>query len=128
MCPDRSEPLQLRQILKATSPSAGPRAVGAILARAQLLADINRALRDWCNEPWIRHVRLANLRGDTVVVYVASAPALIPLRSRASDLLAWLEARFRLGCTRLETKVRPPVPDTATRVYRSARVQRKPSG
>jgi hypothetical protein len=128
MCPDRSDPLQLRQILNPASPSAGPRPVGAVLARAQQLTDINRVLRDWCDEPWIRHVRLANLRGNTVVIYVASASALIPLRHRSSDLLDWLQARFQLGCTRMDAKVRPPVPDATVRVYRSARVQRKPSG
>ncbi len=123
MCPERSEPLHLRQIL-----NRHPRSVGTVLARAQQLADVNRALRDWCNEPWIRHVRLANLRDGTVVIFVASAPALIPLRNRTSDLLAWLETRFRLGCTRLEMRVRPPVPETTGRVYRPARDQRKPSG
>jgi hypothetical protein len=128
MCPDRSEPLQLRQILNPASPSAGSRSVGAVLARAQQLASINRALRDWCDEPWIRHIRLANLRDHTVVIYAASASALIPLRQRSGDLLAWLEARFQLGCTRMEAKVRPLPSDTTARVYRSARVQRKPSG
>lgn len=114
--------------MNPASPSAAPRSAAALLARAQQLANINRALSDWCNEHWIRHVRLANLRGPTVVIYVASACALIPLRRHSSELLAWLEARFQLGCTRIEAKVRPPVPDTTARVYRSARAQRKPSG
>lgn len=103
MCSDRTEPRNLRQIL-----NQHPRSVGALLERAQQLSDINRSLRDWCGEPWIRHIRIANLRGDTIVIYAASATALIPLRRQSRSLLAWLETRYRLGCTRIETKVRPP--------------------
>lgn len=122
MCPERTDPLPFRQILNQRAAPAG-----ALLARAQRIAEINRALRDWHDEPWIRHVRIANLRGETVVIYVASAPALIPLQRRGPSLLAWLQSRYQIACTRIETKVRPLPPDATARVYRSASVQRKAS-
>ncbi|MFT4045494.1 MAG: hypothetical protein QM661_02255 [Solimonas sp.] len=78
------------------------------LARLQCLADINRALPLWCDEPWIRQIRVANIRERTVVVFSASASALVPLRHRSNALLEWLNDRFRLSCTRVEAKVRPP--------------------
>ena len=123
MCPERTDPLPLRQFLNQHTPPAG-----ALLARAQRLAQINRALRDWCDEPWVRHVRIANMRGDTVVAYVASAPALIPLRGHGPSLLAWLQKHHQCACTRIEMKVRPIPADATARVYRPVAVQRKPSG
>nr|WP_240954251.1 DciA family protein [Solimonas marina] len=79
------------------------------LPQVRQLADINRALPSWCAEPWVRHLRVANVRRQTVVVYSASAAALIPLRHRSKDLLHWLNDHYRLSCTRIETKVRPPL-------------------
>jgi hypothetical protein len=79
------------------------------LSQVQRLADINRSLPQWCAEPWVRQLRVANLRGQTVVVFSASATALVPLRHRSSDFLLWLNDRYRLSCTRLDVKVRPPL-------------------
>lgn len=122
MCPERTDPLPLRQILNQQAPPAG-----ALLARARYIAEINRCLHDWHDAPWVRYVRIANLRGDTVVIYVASAPALVPLQRLGPSLLAWLQSRYQIACTRIEMKVRPLPPDTTGRVYRSATVQRKAS-
>jgi hypothetical protein len=80
----------------------------AWLATVQSLTEINRSLPLWCNEPWVQQIRIANIREQTVVVFSASASALVPLRHRSSSLLEWLNDRFRLTCTRVETKVRPP--------------------
>ncbi len=77
------------------------------IERARKLSELSRALRDWCHEPWIAQIRIANIRGETLVIYSASAAALIPLRHRSDALLAWLNDRFKLRCTRLEAKVRP---------------------
>ncbi len=99
-----TEPRQLKHVL-----SQAQEVRGGVLERARRLADINRALREWCDEPWVRQVRLANLRGDTVVLYSASASALVPLRHRSRSLLAWLNTRYHLTCTRIDAKVRPPV-------------------
>ena len=111
MCSDRTEPRNLRQILSHSPPSAG-----GILERARRLADINRALPDWCDEPWIHQIRIANVRSDTVVLYASTAPALLRLRHRGRSLLAWLNARYLLSCTRIESKVRPPATRAAGRV------------
>lgn len=80
---------------------------GPLLQRANLLAKMNRSLQHWCNEAWIQHVRIANVRDDVVIIYSASAAALVPLRSRQSELLAYLNAGFGLGCQRVEAKTRP---------------------
>lgn len=81
----------------------------AWLSQVQRLTDINRSLPSWCAEPWVRQIRVANVRGQTVVVFSASAAALVPLRHRSSAFLHWLNDRYRLSCTRLEAKVRPPL-------------------
>src|SRR3546814_6288654 len=62
---------------------------------SDLLADINRSLPSWCAEPWVRQIRVANIRGQTVVVFSASASALVPLRHRSSTFLLWLNDHYR---------------------------------
>lgn len=84
-----------------------PRTVRDLLDHARLLADINRSLLQWCSEPWVDQIRIANLRDGTLVVFSASAAALVPLRYRSADLLAWINSRFQPACTRIEAKVRP---------------------
>ena len=79
----------------------------ASLTRAQQFAAINRSLPQWCAEPWVGQIRIANLRDQTVVVFSASAAALVPLRHRSQAFLAWLRDHHRLDCSRLEAKVRP---------------------
>ncbi|MES0873855.1 hypothetical protein [Sinimarinibacterium thermocellulolyticum] len=123
MSPERSDPRPIQQILRQHTSMAG-----ATLARAEQIAGINRSLRDWRDAPWIRDVRIANLRGDTVVVYATSAAALVPLRGLAPSLLTWLQTRYQIACTRIETKVRPAPQRTHGRVYRPPPPERKPSG
>ncbi len=84
-----------------------PHGLGGILERARRLADVNRALHEWCHEPWMQHVRVANIRGDTLVLYSTSAAALVPLRNRSRSLLSWLNGRYTLSLTRTEMRVRP---------------------
>jgi hypothetical protein len=90
--------------------NAQPRQVDEVLARARRLAEINRSLTQWSDEPWLGFVRVANVRAETVVLFSSSAAALVPLRYRSQDLLAWLNEKFQLDCTKLETKVRPDFP------------------
>ncbi|WP_348819662.1 hypothetical protein [Fontimonas sp. SYSU GA230001] len=111
MISDTTEPRNLKQIL-----SQNPQRTGGVITRAQRLADINRSLRDWCDEPWVHQVRIANIRGDTAVLYASSAPALLRARQRQRALLAWLKTRHLLSCTRIEAKVRPPVTGSIGRV------------
>lgn len=95
------DPQSLDQCLKRMAATAS-------LTRAGQLAAINRTLSQWCAEPWVRQIRIANLRDQTVVVFSASAAALVPLRHRSQAFLGWLKDHHRLDCTRLEAKVRPP--------------------
>lgn len=102
MSPNQNEgrPLQLWL-------NAQPKSINDVLSRAHRLAEINSALKHWSDEPWLAHVRVANVRNGTVVLFSASAAALVPLRYCTQELLAWLNQRFQLNCSRLETKVRP---------------------
>lgn len=84
-----------------------PRGLRALFERARLLAEINHALRQWSDDPWLSHIRLANIRGNTLVIFSSSAAALVPLRHRQKALLDFLNQRFYLACTQLEAKVRP---------------------
>ena len=84
-----------------------PAEVRSLLNRARLIADMNRALPSWSAEPWISLIRIANVRDETLVIHAYSATALIPLRYRKQQLLAWLNDRFQLKCDKLEAKVRP---------------------
>ena len=98
--------LSLKQCLGQGTLASAP-----ALERARLLSELGRALRSWSHEPWMSQIRIANIRGDTLVIYSASAAALIPLRHRSEALLLWLNDRYQLNCTRLEAKVRPPLAD-----------------
>lgn len=85
-----------------------PATVGRLLTRAQRLSQINCALKEqWADEPWIHLIRVANIRGSTVVIYVQTASAIIPLRYRREALLAFLKQRFELVCLEMDAKVKP---------------------
>lgn len=85
----------------------GPGEFGNLLEVTQRLEALNSALRQWANEPWLDSIRVANLRGDTLVLFADSASALVPLRYRRDALLAFLRDRFGVTATRIEAKVRP---------------------
>lgn len=99
---DSREPTRLQQL-----PSHSRRSFGSLLQRAQDLSAISNTLKEWCNEPWISQVRLANIRGETVILYAANAGAMVHLRHRRRSLLTWLNTRHHLCCTRVELQVRP---------------------
>jgi hypothetical protein len=105
MSPSQNEGLLLKQWLDSQ-----PRRLNDLLSHAHRLADINRALAQWSTEPWLAQVRVANIREGAVILFSSSAAALVPLRYRSQELLTWLNERFHLGCTRVETKVRPALP------------------
>ncbi len=75
------------------------------LPQVRRLDEISRSLPSWCSEPWIRQIRIANIRGATVVVFSASAAALVPLRHRSGAFLLWLNQNYGLSCSRLTVKV-----------------------
>lgn len=79
-----------------------------ILRRGQTLATINQTLKQhWSDELWINQIRVANIRGTTLVVFVQTAAVQIPLRYRKQALLNFLQQQFELTCTELEVKVVP---------------------
>lgn len=79
-----------------------------VLNRGRLLASMNQALKDqWAQEIWIDQIRIANIRGTTLVVFVQTAAALIPLRYKKQALLDFLKREFELRCTELDAKVVP---------------------
>lgn len=80
-----------------------------LIEHAERIAALDRALRQWTQEPWFQSIRLANIRGDKAVLFAAHAAALVPLRYRQQDLLRFLRESLKLSCTKLETKVRPPM-------------------
>jgi hypothetical protein len=85
-----------------------PRNVRELLSRAQRIAEIDRALHEhWAQQPWADTLRIANIRGNTVVVFTSTAAALIPLRYHRKALLGFLKQRYELACTDLEIKVKP---------------------
>ena len=86
-----------------------PKTVAEALDRARRLAEINRALHRWCPEPWIRNIRLANVRDGTLVIYASSATALVPLRYRSQSLLLWLNQQYSLNCSQIDAKIAPSV-------------------
>ncbi|MBI2384223.1 MAG: DUF721 domain-containing protein [Gammaproteobacteria bacterium] len=74
------------------------------------MAQITRDLREWLAEPWSSAVRVANVRGDTLVIFCSNAAALTRLRYRQAELLSLVRLRHGLACTRLEAKVKPAPP------------------
>ena len=85
--------------------SAG--ALGSVLAKTNELVEYTQILRNFLAEPWAEAVRVANLRGDVLVVYCENASALTLLRYRQDDLLAFVRRRICPTCTKVESKVRP---------------------
>jgi hypothetical protein len=77
------------------------------LRRAERIAEVNRALRSWIDEPWLADVRLVNIRGDTAVFFVSTAAVLLPLRYLQEPLIAFLRQRTGLAVSKIETKVKP---------------------
>ncbi|SHH22401.1 hypothetical protein SAMN04488068_2951 [Hydrocarboniphaga daqingensis] len=78
-----------------------------LIGHAERIAALDVALRRWTSEPWFQSIRLANIRGDTAVLFATNAAALVPLRYRQQALLDYMREQLRLPCTKLETKVRP---------------------
>lgn len=87
-----------------------PRTVRDLMDRAQFLAGLDRLLHQWSDDPWLAQIRLANVRGDTLVLFSSSAAALVQLRYRKQSLLDWLNRQAGLNCTQIDAKVRPDGP------------------
>ena len=79
-----------------------------ILHRGQTLSRLNHAVQQlWSHEPWIKLIRIANIRGTTLVVFVQTAAVQFPLRNQKKTLLDFLKQQFEISCTELDIKVVP---------------------
>lgn len=78
-----------------------------LMERVRRIEALDRALHQWSSEPWLSAIRVANLRGDTLVVFSDNAAAATTMRYRREDLMAYLREQHGLVVGRLETKVRP---------------------
>lgn len=79
-----------------------------ILSRGRILVSINQSLKaHWAHEAWIDQIRVANIRGTTLVVFAQTAAALIPLRYKKQALFNFIQQEFDLPCTELDAKVVP---------------------
>lgn len=84
-----------------------PGEIESLLQRVRRVEALDRAMRQWTNESWLAAIRVANLRGETLVVFSDSAASLTTLRYRREDLLAYLRERHGIPVNRLEARVRP---------------------
>jgi hypothetical protein len=81
--------------------------VETLLHRVRRIEALDRAVHQWSSDPWLSAIRVANVRGDTLVVFSESAAAATTMRFRREDLLDYLRQRHGIELSRLETKVRP---------------------
>lgn len=75
--------------------------------KAEQIGSLDRVVHEWLREPWLESVRVANVRGETLVLFVSTGAALVPLRYRGPSLLEYLQRRLGTGFTKLEAKVKP---------------------
>jgi hypothetical protein len=81
-----------------------------LLARAQRLADIESAMREWAGKPLALSLSVANERDGTLVIYTTSAAALTQVRYRQQELIQFLHRRLGLELHKLEIKNTPSSP------------------
>ncbi|HZP11021.1 MAG TPA: DciA family protein [Nevskiaceae bacterium] len=84
-----------------------PQQLQGLLARASRLGDIQRELRAYLQQPWANALRVANLRGTTLVIHADQAAAATAFRHRHDEVLKALSQKLGLPLQRIELKVRP---------------------
>lgn len=78
-----------------------------LLQQVQRIEALDRALRQWTNDPWLSAIRIANLRGDTLILFSDSAAALTTLRYQHEGLTAFFRDRHGIAISRIEARVKP---------------------
>lgn len=81
----------------------------AVLARAEELLRVQRALREAVQEGWVRQLRVADLRGGVLVLHTDHAAMATRARQQQALLAAALKKATGLDVTRLDIKVKPPL-------------------
>lgn len=87
--------------------AGSPGELSGLLDQVRRIEALNRALRQWTKDPWLDSIRVANLRGDTLVLFADNAAVATALRYRREALGAYLDERCGLRIKRIEAKVRP---------------------
>lgn len=78
----------------------------SLLDRVRRIEALDRALHQWSSEPWLQAIRVANLRGDTLVVFSDSAASLTTLRYQRDTLVTYLREHHGLPVSRIEARVK----------------------
>lgn len=78
-----------------------------LLQRIRRIEALDHALRLWLGDTSPGAIRVANLRGETLVVFADSAASLTSLRFQQEALLAYLRERHGIPLSRIDAKVRP---------------------
>ena len=108
--PEKPEARELGAFLE--KPGSSTR---TLLARAQRLADIESAMREWAGKPLALSLSIANLREGTLVIYTTSAAALTQVRYRQQELIQFLRERLGLDLHKLEIKNTPEARNSQAR-------------
>jgi hypothetical protein len=85
--------------------TSGP--LAQLLRRAAIYSAATAQLHAQLATPWAGTLRVATLRGSTLVLYTTSAAVLIPLRAHQGAIFDLVQPILGLRPTRLEAKVRP---------------------
>ena len=90
--------------------SGDDRGLAGLLARAQQLDRLDRALATHLDERYAPHVRVANVRNGVLVLATPVAPIATRLRMEAPALLEALRAAHGGTLASLEVRVTPDLP------------------
>ncbi len=90
--------------------SGDDRGLAGLLARAQQLERLDRALAARLDERYVAHVRVANVRNGVLILATPVAPIATRLRMEAPSLLEALRHAYPGTLTSLEIRVTPDLP------------------
>lgn len=86
--------------------------VRALLERADWLHGIEATLHTGFDAPWAAGLRVANIRGGTLVLYADNAAAALRARLSTQNILKLVNQHHELRCAAVEIKTRPAPPSS----------------
>lgn len=96
----RSKPVSLSAILASSG-------LASLVEQARFLRQLDRSILAALPEPLSKHVRVANLRGDSLVMLADSPLWATRLRYQRQTVLDGLWQSHSIRCRLLEVKVQP---------------------
>lgn len=84
--------------------------VQSLLRRAQLLSEIQVALREHLHEPWSSHIHVANIRDGRLIIFADNASTLTPLRFSSGAIVSFVRDRFGLDIQTMDARIKPRSP------------------